>query len=185
MKKGGDAGYIPNECPQGYFRSMALCYVNCKSNYQFFGGVCWEVCPSRFDEHPASCYKNLFNWFFKDSYIPSSKTNFSSEIPCDKPTDYKAKGGALCYRDCEKIGMQNCGIGACAADNASCTAGIVSMVSGVLTGIAKAVSFVASLGATSALPDVWGEINKAWSSYGKQILAGVLLVKKIHDNLTL
>lgn len=37
----------------------------------------------------------------------------------------KYLSGALCYNDCNKIGMNNCGIGYCAASSEECAAGIV------------------------------------------------------------
>lgn len=40
-KKGGDAGKIPTGCPDGYHRSLALCYKDCKDDMKFVAGVCW------------------------------------------------------------------------------------------------------------------------------------------------
>lgn len=40
-KEGGDAGKIPQGCPEGYFRHMALCYERCRGRYQYNGaGLC-------------------------------------------------------------------------------------------------------------------------------------------------
>ncbi len=55
-KKGGDAGKLPYGCPEGMFRSGALCFDNCRRNYQHVAGVCWD------------------GW---SSYVPGSITNFS------------------------------------------------------------------------------------------------------------
>jgi len=34
----------------------------------------------------------------------------------------------LCYNDCARVGMVNCGIGACAMNAANCASSIVNMV---------------------------------------------------------
>ena len=146
-KKGADVGVIPTACPAGWFRFLALCYQNCRSGYNFVIGVCWGGCEAGYANHPASCYKNLFRWYFKHSYIPSSMTNFDSRVPCPAGM---YRGAALCYRDCNKIGLLNCGIGACSGSSAKCAETILNMVRDVFTGIASAVSFVGSFGASSA-----------------------------------
>ena len=118
-KKGGDGGVIPKGCPVGYFRSMALCYKNCNPGYKMFVGVCYTKCGKGETDIGAFCKSGAwykFNWKPKRSYIPKSLTNFSDQIPC--PTGrYRAKGGALCYKDCKSVNMANCGIGACAASS--------------------------------------------------------------------
>lgn len=147
-KKGGDAGYIPTKCPDGYFRSLALCYQNCKDDYKFVAGVCWQTCPRRYKDHGLTCYKKFWKWFWKKSYIPGSLTNFSSKIPCNSNNHYKS--GALCYKDCKQLGMVNCGIGACAATSGSCAATISTMAVTFIAGMVSAVAFVASFGTASA-----------------------------------
>jgi len=145
-KKGGDVGTIPTACSSGYFRSLALCYADCGSGYYFTAGVCWESCGSGYRDDGLSCYRSLFNWYFKRSYIPSSYTNFDSRAACS-PGLYKS--GALCYRDCSQIGLLNCGIGACAATTASCASTIATMVIDELISLGQAVAFVASFGTDS------------------------------------
>jgi hypothetical protein len=61
------------------------------------------------------------------------------------------RSGALCYRDCNNIGLQNCGIGACASDGTVCAEKIVGMVQGVFEGIATALSTIATLGSSTAV----------------------------------
>ena len=146
-KKGADVGIIPTGCPSGYFRFLALCYEYCGNGYTFVLGVCWAGCDSGYTDHGLSCFKNLFSWYFKHSYIPGSLTNFSSKIPCPSGM---YRSGALCYRDCNNIGMENCGIGACAADGATCASKIGSMIQGVFEGIATAISTVVSFGGAAA-----------------------------------
>lgn len=146
-KKGADAGVIPTGCPKGYFRSLALCYQNCSPGYTHILGICYKDCERGYDNHGLSCYRNLFSWYFKHSYIPRSITNFSDEVPC--PGDMY-RGGALCYRDCKIIGMENCGIGACIAPGSDCTAKVLEMTGKVLEGIATGVGTVLSFGASTA-----------------------------------
>lgn len=109
-KKGGDAGTIPTDCPEGWFRSLALCYKNCEEDYKFIAGVCYKNCEEGYKDHGLSCFKDIFHWYFKKSYIPESMTNFDKRVPC--PGDMY-HSGALCYRDCNILGLDNCGIGAC------------------------------------------------------------------------
>lgn len=124
-KKGGDVGKTPYGCPTGWFRHLALCYENCRRDYHFVSGVCWNGAKS---------------------YIPSSKTNFSSEATCE--TGYY-KSGALCYKDCANQGMENCGIGACASDSTKCVSQVVSMALDVVTGVGQFALLIASGGATA------------------------------------
>jgi hypothetical protein len=160
-KRGGDFGKIPTGCPSGYFRSLALCYEECRDNKIFVAGVCWEQCDSGFTDIGAVCLK--FDWFqtklyFKSSYIPSSLTNFDDRVPCEKGS---YKWGALCYRDCNNIFLENCGIGACAANAASCAAGIIKTVIDVTMGAVQFAAFIASFGASSAAEGGFAEGKSA------------------------
>jgi hypothetical protein len=144
-KKGGDVGYIPTGCPSGYFRHLALCFENCRPGYRFDGGaLCKKGCDSGWDTHPLTCYRWFFQVRGRDTYFPRSITNF--EAPC---SDGYYRSGALCYRDCGKVGMVNCGIGMCAASNESCGLGIGEMAIDVIASIGKGVAFVASFGTSS------------------------------------
>eukprot|EP00357_Protocruzia_adherens_P011916 CAMPEP_0115007688 /NCGR_PEP_ID=MMETSP0216-20121206/21371_1 /TAXON_ID=223996 /ORGANISM="Protocruzia adherens, Strain Boccale" /LENGTH=453 /DNA_ID=CAMNT_0002374763 /DNA_START=130 /DNA_END=1491 /DNA_ORIENTATION=+ len=147
-KRGGDAGIVPNACKAGLHKHHALCYEHCQAGYYFvWGGTCWAHCEGGYDDHGATCYKNIFSWYFKKSYIPKSYTFFSDKVQC--PTGYY-HSGALCYRDCHKLGLVNCGIGACALDSQACTAGIITMAADAAMAIAETILLVASFGASSA-----------------------------------
>jgi len=172
-KKGGDAGIIPNQCPPGYFRSMALCYVNCDPGYDFFGGVCWQRCDPGYANHGATCYKNLIRFYFKKSYIPKSITNFSDQIACT-PGYYKPAGAALCYRDCKNIEMENCGIGACASDTATCATTIVDMGIGAIQGAIDVVAFVASFGSISIAQPAKTMVNNTVKKIGKSAMKNIV-----------
>lgn len=115
-----NVGSIPTSCPSGWSRSGALCYENCKSGYKSVAGVCWGSCPSGYTDTGALCTKcgkkSSFPFFkcsttAKSSYVASTITNFDSRVTCGTN---KYKSGALCYKDCASIDMNNCGIGACA-----------------------------------------------------------------------
>lgn len=57
--------------------------------------------------------------------------------------------GALCYRDCNKVHLDNCGIGACASDGETCGISIGMMFVDLAFAIAESVAFVMTLGASS------------------------------------
>ena len=145
-KKGGDWGVIPTGCPAGYFRYLAMCYKQCDSGYSFTLGVCWQICPSGYSNLGLVCGKNIFKWFFKNSFIPHIITNFDDRIPCPAGM---YKGLALCYRDCNKNLMVNCGIGACAQSTASCVEGILTIAMDFLAGLGEMVLFIVSFGSSS------------------------------------
>ena len=145
-KKGGDWGTIPTACPSGYFRYLAMCYKECDGGYGFTLGVCWQICPSGYTNLGLVCGKNIFKWFFKNSFIPHILTNFDSRVPCPAGM---YKGLALCYRDCNKNLMVNCGIGACAQSTASCVEGILTIAMDFLAGLGEMVLFIVSFGSSS------------------------------------
>ena len=161
-KTGGDAGTIPTGCPDGYFRSAALCLEKCKSNYSWDGAfLCLEKCDSGYDTHPLTCYKNLFDWYGRDSYFQKSIDNFSDRVPCPEG---KYKSGALCYRNCGVIGMINCGIGACSTDSGACAAAIVGIVVDVVIGMVDLIVFVVSMGTSSAMTSLKSSVKSGLKS---------------------
>jgi len=186
-KKGADVGIIPTGCPPNYFRHLALCFENCRPGFSFDGGaLCIKGCPPDTTTYPLTCT----HWQFppwkiwtvgRESYFPHSITNF--QAPCN---DGYYKGGALCYRDCGKIGMNNCGIGMCSADGPSCGAGIATMVTDFLVGLAKGVSFVLSFGTSSAaqggIAATKASLKKLASKAGNAIKKGFTIMKNIATN---
>jgi len=136
-----DFGTIPTLCPPGMFRSLALCYDYCAEGYTHVLGVCWKGIKS---------------------YIPHSVTNFSAV--CEEG---KYLMGALCYRDCKKHNMVNCGIGACAATSEGCASSIINMVAKVIEGVATAIVFVVSFGSSASAIGVKPAIEKAIIDAGK------------------
>ena len=130
-KKGADAGIIPKNCPKGFIRKAALCEEKCRPNYRFIAGLCYQNCKSGYKDHGLTCYSKFIKWYFKHSYIPKRLTNFDKRVTCPGKMYHS---GALCYRDCNIIGLSNCGIGACAIDGKTCKDNVKDMVLSVLTG---------------------------------------------------
>lgn len=182
-KKGADFGKIPTGCPANWERHLALCFEKCKSGYTHFGGVCWEVCSGGYRNIGLICSKSFWTWHWKRSYIPSSLTNFNSRIPCP---DGMYKGGALCYRDCNKIGMTNCGIGACSSDSTACGFKIAGMVVETIVTIGGLVLDVISLGSTKGLTTA---AKTAASKLGKEglrkafVRSKTFIEKQVTSNL--
>jgi hypothetical protein len=170
-KKGADFGKIPTGCPEGYFRSLALCYKNCKPGYHFVLGVCWEICPSGYKNLPLRCWKKLFHWYFKSSYIPHILTNFSEKVPCGSG---RYRVGALCYRDCANIGLENCGIGACSSGSESCAAAIWEMVESVIDSLISSVMLIASFGTSAGFATAKNTIKQGVKKIGKDGLKKAL-----------
>jgi len=184
-KKGADFGVIPTGCPSGYFRLLALCMKNCPAGYSFDGAsLCLLNCPSDYTTFPLTCTR----WWLpstigRGAFFTPSVTNFDSSIPC--PTGMY-KGGALCYRDCANIGLQNCGIGACSSSTAACIGAIVQMGTSVVLAIVQTVTLVVSFGTEAAVaPEIGaaktglsGLISKAGSAIGEALT----VVKNIATN---
>ena len=142
-KKGGDAGTIPKNCPKGFTRKAALCEENCKPGYKFIAGLCYKNCKKGYKDHGLTCYAHFFKWHFKKSYIPKRLTNFDKRVTCPCKMYHSA---ALCYRDCNIIGLVNCGIGACAVDKDTCGNKVGEMVISVLTGGLSLLTKVFTMG---------------------------------------
>jgi hypothetical protein len=119
--------------------------------------------------------------YAKRSNIPASYTNFHEQAIC--PMGYY-KFGALCYRNCDKIGHVNCGIGACAASTEECISGIISIVLEFLMSMIQFVSFVASFGTTSSATAAFTAAKNALKSMGKKAANGMKMLKKIARNPT-
>ena len=142
-KKGADAGIIPKNCPKGFIRKAALCEEKCRPNYRFIAGLCYQNCKSGYKDHGLTCYSKFIKWYFKHSYIPKRLTNFDKRITCPGKMYHS---GALCYRDCRIIGLQNCGIGTCAIDGKTCKDNVINMVVTVLTGGLNMLTKVFTMG---------------------------------------
>ncbi len=177
-KRGGDIGVIPYDCPSGYFRSLALCYEYCAAGYSFVAGVCWAQCSAGYKDHGMTCYQSLFDWYFKSSYIPRSITNFSILIPCPKGM---YRSGALCYKNCQNLGMENCGIGACASTLEGCLSSIGTMAFDTISSIGSAIASVVTIGSTTSMKTAAVAAKNTIKNAATKI--GKASMKKIGDNL--
>lgn len=168
-KKGADGGSVPN-CKAGWHKEAAMCYQNCKDGYKGVAGVCWMKCPKGYTDMGVSCTNwNTWRTKTKKSYVADQATMFESDVT-ECPTN-KYQQAALCYWNCEAIGMHNCGIGACAYDSSTCSDSIGNIVLGVIQGAADAVGFVLSGGATAAAKmAAKATIKETFKKVGKELL---------------
>ena len=141
LQKGADFGKLPY-CGYNTVKRGLMCYNRCRSGYSYKALLCYKRCPSGYKDHGLSCYKSLFRWHSKESYGPKDYTNFHYKAVC-RSSYYKS--GALCYRDCRNIGLQNCGIGACSLTRADCGASIATMAFDVIVSSLQARSLCSHL----------------------------------------
>lgn len=140
-KKDSEDGVLA-KCPNSYSLQRILfvdrCVPNdCKSGYKkgtVFSTTCFQVCPSGYANHPLSCYKNLFRWFFKSTYdLPT--------FPLDDPRAYCDygfyKNEKYCYKDCGLKNMINCRTDICAITYSACSEGLKNMVKDFFLGLGK------------------------------------------------
>eukprot|EP01063_Lacrimia_lanifica_P018493 TRINITY_DN25398_c0_g1_i1.p1 TRINITY_DN25398_c0_g1~~TRINITY_DN25398_c0_g1_i1.p1 ORF type:complete len:282 (+),score=118.70 TRINITY_DN25398_c0_g1_i1:977-1822(+) len=129
-----------------------MCYRDCdrKSGYpeKSVLGVCYKKCKSKYKDHGASCYKNLFNWYFKSSFVTSQEDFFSNKARC--PSSHGYHVGALCYKDCRDIGMRNCGFGACSLSSNACVGELLSMTFEAIEGVYNGGSFLGGMASKTA-----------------------------------
>ena len=64
--------------------------------------------------------------------------------------------------------MENCGIGACATDQATCVGTIINMIKDVITGLIDFISFCVSLGTSSGITASKNAVQKGMSKVGSQ-----------------
>ena len=179
-KKDGDAGTIPTDCPEGWFRSLALCYKNCDDDYKFIAGVCYKNCEEGYRDDGLTCYKDILHWYFKKSYIPESITNFDERVPC--PGDMY-KSGALCYRNCNILGLDNCGIGACSVDSETCKDTIIVIIKELFEGLGELFEFISSIGLKALIENDKNNIQKGMDKLGNNNMK--LTYKMVNKIITL
>ncbi len=126
------------------------------------------------------------NHFFeikvKSTFIPKSVTNFDPIAIC--PYKYY-KFGALCYRDCSTLGMENCGIGACAISSDECKAGIVQIVTDFGMSFATFLANSVSMGRGSVTFKTAKEaMSKTIKTMKNTMTKGIGVFKKISKNPT-
>ena len=164
-KKGGDAGVIPTGCPPGFHRYGLMCYENCKSGYKDIGISCKERCKSGYKDIGLMCSKSLFKFYFVKLYFPKSYNNCQSQVPCPAG---RYKSGCLCYKDCNSIGLENCGIGACAVDSQTCTQSILSLITDVFKGIIDFITLIVSFGTSSGITAAKNSVRTGLNKAGQK-----------------
>lgn len=90
---GRGVGKVPG-CSSSEERDAGLCYKNCREGYNGVGPVCWGACKDGYKNHPASCYKHIFSWYFKKSYGRGVGRVGNS---CKSDSEKQA---GLCYKKC-------------------------------------------------------------------------------------
>lgn len=85
----------PLTCASNEDFNGALCYPKCQAGYTGDGPVCWEVCRAGYRNDPASCFKSIFDWYFKKSYGRGAGRAVSTCPPG------KENNSGLCYPVCK------------------------------------------------------------------------------------
>jgi hypothetical protein len=85
---------VPNVCPSGKENDAGLCYPVCQAGYKGVGPVCWQTCPAGYTDDGATCRKDA-HIFGKDSYGRGAGV-----VPeaCPSGMEYDA---GLCYPVCQ------------------------------------------------------------------------------------
>ena len=164
---GRGVGTIPSSCG-GKQNDAGLCYPYCKTNFYGVGPVCWQQCPAGWANHPASCYKDIITWYFKESYgrgvgtIPSDCSGKQNDAGLCYP--YCNQGfygvGPVCWRSCGGDTPTDCGA-ACATNAGTCVKKIFNMVETVFTMIKNIVEIVVSSGGSAAMS---GNVKKTFEN---------------------
>jgi hypothetical protein len=90
----GRGAGVPMICATNQEGQGGLCYPRCNSTHYGVGPVCWERCKAGFADHGATCFNNLFNWYFKNTYGRGAGLPLSA---CPLGLE---RNGALCYPRC-------------------------------------------------------------------------------------
>lgn len=148
-KTNSDDGKLAN-CSPGYDRMVVIlvdrCIPQCRSGYSrgnILTNTCFENCPSGWANHPLSCYKHIFKWYFKKSYGLDTYDLYDSRATCDWGF---YKDGKRCYKDCGLKGLVNCRNDICSITNQACTDGIKSLVKDFFKGLGKILLNVITFG---------------------------------------
>lgn len=156
---GRGAGIIPTQCKNGGEYQAGLCYTRCQPGYQGVGPVCWEICPAGYRNDPASCFKSIFNWYFKKSYgrgVGLIPTECQNQMEYDVGLCYNncKPGydgvGPICWQLCLGETSFNCGMG-CSDTKSGCISAVASMVKSVVEAISNITEIIGSFGGVAAI----------------------------------
>ena len=170
FKQGADFGVGPH-CGYGTQQDGLLCHDPCKRGYSYELWSCLERCRKYYNGVGPVCIRHIFDFYGRCSYGLKQYTLFHWKAVCKKGY---YKFGALCYRDCANVGMENCGIGACALTKKDCGFTIATMIFDTLVGAIQAVAFVVSFATSSAAAGPLATLTKKFSKAAlKQTFNGV------------
>jgi hypothetical protein len=89
--RGGGTGLV---CAANQEAQGGLCYPRCIPSHYGVGPVCWQRCPGGYADHGATCYRGIFDWFFKNTY---GRGAGGPVTVCPAGLE---RNGALCYPRC-------------------------------------------------------------------------------------
>ena len=190
---GRGVGTIPKGCGDKQ-NQAGLCYTPCKADYDAVGPLCWAECRSGFRDDGATCFKSLFNFYFKDTYgrgagtIPKQcdrNEENDAGLCYDKCKDGFEGIGPVCWRRCEGDTPVNCGL-ACASSRSACVSKVFEQIVSVLQLAEGIVELVVTLGGSSAIKaSAKAAMNALYQTARGAVLKGaskadfILLMKKM------
>lgn len=169
-KATGSSGVPATNCPSGTtYLDQYSCLTNCQSGYRYDVGTqrCWQSCQSNEYTIGFYCYAG---W---DSYMQGSYYPTIVSPTCDSGF-YKLNN--LCYPDCEKIEMVNCGVGACTASLTECILNVINVIINVAIAVASSIPIIFTIKAAAqftAAPAV-ATAKQAVTSFTKSFFTKVL-----------
>jgi hypothetical protein len=163
---GRGVGLIPTGCWDRENQD-GLCYVRCDGGFKGVGPVCWQTCPSDWQDHPASCFKHIFNWYFKKSYgrgvgifptgCDGGREN-QDGLCYPKCSDGFYGVGPVCWKRCSGAAPVDCGA-ACGSSSKVCVEKIFNMVQTVLEVVKNVAELVITLGGSAATKTATGALK--------------------------
>lgn len=103
---GRGVGVVPTLCPAGHEMDGALCYPDCRANYNGVGPVCWEICAAGYTDDGATCRRDVHIFAKNSSGCPPLNLCCAS---C--PAGY-VDDGCFCRRPAHIYGKDSYGRGA-------------------------------------------------------------------------
>ncbi len=89
-------GTMPDQCPDGYGPTIAVCAQVCPEGYRGVLGACWEDCPVDFTDMGLFCTK--WKWFPEFR----SKDVFGQDLVAYQCDSQLVNEAGLCYEPCKE-----------------------------------------------------------------------------------
>jgi len=91
-------GTFPDGCDPDRTEQNGLCHHRCKEGHELHGlvGRCLKTCEDGYSDHGLTCYKNVFNFYFKGGYF-----NGMGKIKTWCPSGTENQAG-ICYPHCKE-----------------------------------------------------------------------------------